>query len=239
MRFAAALVLVIACGDDPAPMVRVEAGDFMIGCNEALDTLCRGDEVPYHAVTLSAFEIDETEVTQRRYAACVEDRACTSPAGSFDPSGTPELPVVFVDWTQADAYCRWADRRLPTEAEWEAAARGGDGRLYPWGNDVPDCARANVTGCGDATKPVGSHPDGASVYGALDMAGNALEWVADFYDAAYYAVSPTIDPQGPDAGEYHVKRGGSFMGDQQTVRASYRVEGFPVGLANLGFRCAR
>lgn len=232
------LLALAACDDERAPVVRVDVGTFMMGCNDAVDTLCRTDEVPFHAVTLSPFEIEETEVTQARYAACVDDGACTPPTGVYDPSTTPDLPVAFVDWTQADAYCHWAGRRLPTEAEWEAAARGSDGRLYPWGDEPPDCTRANIAGCSEAIQPVGSHREGASPFGALDMAGNVMEWVADFYAADYYATTPLVDPTGPATGMYHTKRGGSFMGDPQTVRASYRVEGFPVGLSNLGFRCA-
>jgi formylglycine-generating enzyme required for sulfatase activity len=220
-------------------MVTVDAGTWMMGCNQAADSQCITDELPYHAVTISRFEIDETEVTQSAYSVCVDDGACTPPSDSYDPAATPELPIVYVDWDQATAFCRYAHERLPTEAEWELAARGPDGRTYPWGDAAPDCDLANLAGCGDAIEPVGTHPAGASYYGALDMAGNVMEWVADYYDAAYYATSPPSDPQGPTTGTQRTKRGGSFLGDSQTVRVSYRAEGFPVGLANLGFRCAR
>jgi formylglycine-generating enzyme required for sulfatase activity len=236
MKLLVPLALAACAGNEPA-LVPVEAGSMMMGCNQADDALCVNDELPYHAVSISRFEIDETEVTQRAYAACVDDGACTPPSDAYDPN--VELPVVYVDWDQANAFCHFVNERLPTEAEWEMAARGPDGRIYPWGDAPPDCELANVAGCGDALEPVGTHLAGASYYGALDMAGNAMEWVADYYDASYYAASPPSDPQGPASGTYRSKRGGSFLGDPQTVRVSYRVEGFPVGLANLGFRCAR
>jgi formylglycine-generating enzyme required for sulfatase activity len=232
-------ISLLGCEGAAATMVPVPAGSVMMGCNEPMDVLCQTDERPYHSVSISSFEIDQTEVTQLAYSSCVEAGACTLPTSSYDPEATPQLPVVYVDWDQADAYCRFVHKRLPTEAEWEKAARGSDGRIYPWGNTPPDCELANITGCGDSIEPVGTHPAGASVYGALDMAGNVMEWVADYYAASYYASSPVADPAGPLSGEYHSKRGGSFLGDPQTVRASYRVEGFPVGLPNLGFRCAR
>ena len=242
MRIALATCALLAgCGDDllGTPSVRVPAGTFLMGCNEAVDGACESDELPYHRVALGDFEIDLTEVTQLAYRRCIDDGACSLPSADFDPDDSPDLPVVQVTWEQADAYCRWARRRLPTEAEWEKAARGDDGRTYPWGEALPDCALANVFGCGDALAPVGAAPDGASRYGALDMAGNAMEWVHDFYDAGYYATSPEVDPPGPDDAPFHVRRGGSYMGDDATVRVANRVTGFPLPLPNTGFRCAR
>ena len=215
------------------------AGAFVMGCNADVDTRCEADEFPAHEVRLAAFVIDRDEVSQARYSACVEADACTLPSGDFDPNTTPDLAVTFVTWEQADTFCAWEGKRLPTEAEWELAARGDDGRIYPWGNQPPDCSLANVFGCGDAVLPVGGRPAGASPFGVLDMAGNVMEWVADWYDESYYAASPSVDPMGPDSGAYRVKRGGSYMGDVDTVRVSNRVTGFPLPLPNLGFRCAR
>ena len=121
----------------------VPGGAFTMGCNAAVDQNCEGDENPMRSVTLTAFEIDQTEVTQGRYAACVAAGKCAPPscAWNCDESASP---AVCVTWDQAKAYCAWAGRRLPTEAEWELAARGTDGRKYPWGNDEPDCGRANM-----------------------------------------------------------------------------------------------
>jgi formylglycine-generating enzyme required for sulfatase activity len=208
-----------------------------MGCSDA-DTRCEADELPARQVFVSAFVIDRDEVDQAGYDACVQAGACDVPAGDYAPGATGELPVVLVTWEQARAYCAWVGLRLPTEAEWERAARGDDGRVYPWGDVEPECGRANVFGCGDAVQPVGGHPLGESPFGVRDMAGNVMEWVADWYDADYYATSPVRDPPGPASGTARVKRGGSYMGDLDTVRVSNRVTGFLVGLPNLGFRCA-
>jgi formylglycine-generating enzyme required for sulfatase activity len=222
----------------PGDMVSVSAGDFMMGC-AGTDTQCQNDEKPLHRVTLSAFEIDRTEVTQDQYAACVEAMACGAPTCDWDCSKT-NYPAGCVTWAQAKAYCGWAGKRLPTEAEWERAARGTDGRLYPWGNDIPDCTHANMASCGAGAEPVGNHPKGASPYGALDMAGNVVEMVADWYDASFYQTSPTNNPTGPATGTRYGGRGGGYRSEPVWLRASAR-DWYDLldASASLGFRCAR
>jgi formylglycine-generating enzyme required for sulfatase activity len=230
----------------PAPageMVRVPGGPFIMGCDGCGDEVSPGaDEQPAHQVLVSEFDIDLTEVTQAAYAACVAASACTEPASHYSPLATPNLPVRSVAWKQAADFCAWAGKRLPTEAEWEKAARGTDGRLFPWGDDETfDCARANVSGCGTGVRPVGQAPAGASPYGALDMAGNVWEWVHDFYDPEAYLAHDGADPLGPESGTRRVYRGGSSGNLLTLARASNRAEaGYhpDVGGSGLGFRCA-
>jgi formylglycine-generating enzyme required for sulfatase activity len=222
----------------PGDMVPVPAGNFTMGCGNT-DTQCLDDERPEHVVTLSAFEIDRTEVTQNEYAACVEAKACGAPLCNWDCSKT-NYPAGCVDWSQAKTYCAWAGKRLPTEAEWEKAARGTDGRIYPWGNEIPDCTHVNMASCGARAEPVGMLPAGASPYGALDMAGNVVGMVADWYDATFYQVSPEDNPTGPATGTRYGGRGGGFKSEPVWQRTSARDwydltdESEP-----LGFRCAR
>ena len=228
--------------------VDVPAGEFSMGCNSAVDTECNSDEKPYHQVTLSDFAIDNNLVTAVEYQQCVNSGACTAPAPgdtcTYGVSGKEIYPVNCVTWSQAAAYCLWRGKHLPTEAQWEKAARGANGLKYPWGNAAPDCDHAvmSVTGCSNSgTLPIGSKTAGASPYGALDMAGNAWEWVADWYDAGYYNTSPTSDPQGPSTGTLRVARGGSFESTLTSqLRTSNRAEYDPASSnANTGFRCAK
>ncbi len=226
--------------------VVVDAGPFWMGCNETLDAQCGHEEYPQHEVSLSAFAISKTEVTVAQFAQCVAAGACETPEQNDDlctwsKSAQDQHPVNCVRWSQAAAYCQWAGGRLPTEAEWEKAARGTDGAVYPWGADPPSCKLVNYWSCDGTLDPVGSHPDGASPYGALDMAGNVWEWTADWYEAGYYDSSPAVSPLGPDAGEGRTIRGGSFLfyeGDGQRTSIRGDVEPDAAWHA-LGFRCVR
>ena len=239
-----------------APMVFVPAGDFTMGSND-------GDngEKPQHTVYLDAFWMDKYEVTNAQYKKCVDAGKCSRPSESksytrssyYGNASFDNYPVIYVSWNDAKTYCEWAGKRLPTEAEWEKAARGTDGRLYPWGNTfdgwrVNFCDR-NCTldwankeyddGYAD-TAPVGSYPGGASLYGALDMAGNVWEWVADWYDEKYYASSPRNNPTGPSSGQYRVVRGGAWSNSGNIVRAANRIRNSPLSANDyVGFRCAR
>jgi serine/threonine-protein kinase len=222
---------------DGMTMVGVPAGEFLMGspAGEGAD-----DEHPQHTVYLDGYWIDQTEVTNGEYRRCLDTGACTQPGYWTDDSYNQEdQPVVGVDWNQATAYCRWAGARLPTEAEWEKAARGTDGRNYPWGNEDATCERANYAGCAGRPLPVGSEPAGASPFGVLDMAGNVLEWTADWFDGGYYARSPERNPPGPGSGQYRVARGGSWGYDRTNARSAYRVRIDPTyTLSNVGFRCS-
>lgn len=232
-------------------MVGVPEGPFCMGCNAAVDDACVSDERPAHEVWLSSFEIDRTEVTQADFAACVEAGACSIPEGdgacanAWDPVTLPDHPVACTSWAAARDYCAWRGKRLPTEAEWEKAARGIEGLAFPWGDDDPLCELSNFDHAGmecvGETTSVGSYPGGMSPFGAFDMAGNVWERVHDWYGADYYAVGPLIDPRGPDAGSSRVLRGGSMTSLARFLRTSARdgARAPWVTAHNLGFRCAR
>jgi eukaryotic-like serine/threonine-protein kinase len=215
---------------------------FLAACS-ACQPDWMSEEEPQHPVWLDAFWIDRTEVTNAQYQECVAAGACrVADMPSFDPEGKPTHPVVEVTWADARSYCTWAGARLPTEAEWEKAARGTDARLYPWGNEPPDCKRANYWGkeggCVGTTAPVGSYPTGASPYGALDMAGNALEWVADWYGQDYYSASPDRNPTGPDSGPGRVLRGLGWGPSPVGPHVAIRIYTDPAKRGNsIGFRC--
>ena len=230
-------------------LLYVPAGEFLMGSTDA-DTSASSDEKPQHTVTLDAYWIDQTEVTNAQYAKCVADNgACKKPTNksSYTPSshyGNSEFdnyPVVSVDWNMANAYCSWAERELPTEAQWEKAARGIDGNIYPWGNESPNSNLLNYNqNVGDVTE-VGKYPNGKSVYGAYDMAGNVWEWVSDWYRDTYYQSSPLSNPLGPYTGQYRVHRGGSWNDIEDLVTRSasrnWYTPGFTLNI--IGFRCAR
>lgn len=233
-------------------MAFVAAGPFWMGCNEAVEDDCSFTEKPYHQVTLKSFFIDRTEVTVAAYDACVQASACDTPTIEsewchYGKEGVAALPMNCVRWAEAADYCDWAGKRLPTEAEWEKAARGDDGRKHPWGNEAATCDHAvmnyqDQSGCGtDAPWEVCSRsPTGDSPYGLCDMVGNVWEWVADWYDEDYYAASPATDPQGPDSGTYRVARGGSYLGPVSYMRASRRLNEWPAARSDgLGFRCVK
>jgi formylglycine-generating enzyme len=228
-------------------MCQVPAGTFWMGCNEEVDLFCEEDEYPYHEVYLDAFEIDMFEVTQAEYFLCYLDGVCQIPRCNFDPEMHKDQPVVCVFWDQAKTYCDWVGKRLCTEAEWERAARGTDGRRYPWGNDMASCEYAVMfqdgEGCGTGGMwPVGLKPAGASPCGVMDMAGNVREHVNDVYSDDYYqeCSSGCSNPQGPPITDLsdHVSKGGSFKSWAREVRISERSD-YDVGTEYIGIRCCR
>ncbi|MBI2376740.1 MAG: formylglycine-generating enzyme family protein [Deltaproteobacteria bacterium] len=220
-------------GDAPGD---VPAGCFFMGC--APGDNCNGDESRGRTVELSAFTIDVTEVTVADFRACVSAGSCTTPGCQYDAS-RDRYPVGCVNWSQADAYCRWKGGHLATEAQWEKAARGTDGRIYPWGNDEPTCERAKSAGClPGGSVEVGGRPSGASPYGVQDLAGNVLEWTADWYGA--YDANATVNPTGAPSGSHRVMRGGGWSSDARDLRVGLRNGDGPGNqYESLGFRCVR
>lgn len=249
----ACLLLLSGCSKPPEDMVLIPAGEFLMGSNE-VDTEAKalqyGENRPWYAnekparnVRLKDFYIDRHEVTNARYLEFVTATKHRQPPywqnGAFPPN-LDNVPVVMVDWHDAKAYCEWKGRRLPSEAEWEKAARGTDGRRFPWGNEF-DIKKTNALGAYNGLLPVGSLEDGKSPYGVYDMAGNVQEWVEDWYKPY-----PGNDFNDKDYGETRkVVRGGGWGGMghyslQVYVRAAFRNVATPDGrYDDVGFRCAK
>jgi formylglycine-generating enzyme required for sulfatase activity len=232
---------------DSMSSVFVPAGEFEMGSNDN-DTEASDSEKPRHKVKLPDYWIDKTEVTNKQYQLCLEAGGCSKLGNTSSPTRPDyftnviyaDYPVIWVSWDQASAYCKWAGRRLPRENEWEKAARGADARLYPWGNDVPNNTLLNYDLLvGDTTK-VGSYPNGASPYSALDMSGNVIEWVEDFYYSSYFPLlyNPTVPP--PLSVGIHALRSSSWAARKAEVRVAVRhFNNRPDGIYNnVGFRCA-
>jgi formylglycine-generating enzyme required for sulfatase activity len=220
-------------------MMVVPEGPFERGCDPTRDPYCEQDEEPVRTITLKGFEMDRTETTQSAFDECVRIRACSVPRPGYAPKDRPAHPVTNVSWASADAFCRWAGKRLPTEAEWEKAARGPLATIYPWGDEAADCSRAQFRGCGITDVVPVAVLAGTSYYGVEDLAGNAAEWVSDWYEAGYYTRAPNLDPRGPATGTDRVRRGGGFDADAPSLRSSKRVFGDPGTPAAQGFRCAK
>ena len=240
---------------DPVDMIFMPAGSFPMGCDPAHNggNSCISSET-LHTVTLDAYYIDKYEVTNAQYAQCVAGVACEAPFSNssythtsyFNDPQFSNYPVIYVNWNNAHDYCTWAGKRLPTEAEWEKAARGTTARNYPWGDETPDCTLANyydnssLNYCDGDTSQVGNNPNGASPSGVMDMAGNVWEWVNDWYSESYYEVSPLINPPGPANGLYKVMRGGGWVNDLGSIRVATRYGQGPDFRNSYynGFRCA-
>jgi eukaryotic-like serine/threonine-protein kinase len=225
-------------------MVKVPAGEFTMGKTETGKPYS-----PEHKVTLKEFLIDKTELAVAHYRACVACGVCKSPLRDGSNTGREPyygnaaydtFPVIYVAWTDAKAYCEGIGKRLPTEAEWELAARGTQANDYPWGATAPTPKEANFGGVNNDTVAVTDGDKGKSPYGALNMAGNVWEWVADSYAEDYYAASPATDPKGPATSGVKVARGGGFNSSMDNVKTYVRI-GYAeaAALSYLGFRCAK
>jgi formylglycine-generating enzyme required for sulfatase activity len=236
-------------------MVHVPGGSFLMGSDSGL-----GDERPQHSLSLAAFSIDRTPVTNTQFARFMSVLGIQAPNGQpwYDvddgdarirrrdgkwevDQGFENHPVAEVSWYGAVAYCAWLTKRLPTEAEWEKAARGTDGRKYPWGNEAPDRSRAHFAAGWNDTRSVGSFPNGASPYGVLDMAGNGWEWVSSLY--LPYPYNPRDGREDMNRSDVRGTRGGGHDSSAEELTTTQRgrsVSRNPrSGHHNIGFRCAR
>ena len=241
-------------------MVKVPAGPFLMGSDKKVDRNAYQAELPQRKIDLDAYEIDKFEVTTVQYLKYVLAKDLPPlidwqyDGGNFQET-MANHPVMHVSWAAAAAYCTWAGKRLPTEAEWEKAARGDDGRIYPWGNEMAGLSRANFGRTG-LSGPVRDRPErlllyppiisvdkydnAASPYGTLQMAGNVAEWVADWYDKEYYKTAPDKNPKGPEKGTQRSFRGGGWIDSTPSVRTAQRNGTDPNTKMNwMGFRCAK
>jgi Uncharacterized conserved protein len=248
---------------DGMKMLYIPAGKFLMGdsyeqtikdCQSSCFGGCTGcdvsaqmfyfDEVPQHSVNLSAYWIDITEVTNGMYGKCVADGHCSEPTNKssmtrdsyYDNSSYENYPVIYVNWYQANTFCEWAGEKLPSEAQWEKAARGTDGRTFPWGNlglvNDPRIISSETTTVGSDVE------SGASPYGVLDMSTNVSEWTADYYDDNYYPTSPINNPTGPIIGSLRTIRGAANYGWKNDRRTVSRYGSKPtLSFAFVGFRC--
>ncbi len=214
----------------------VPAGNFTMGTGVT--------STPQKTVTLDSYWIYQTAVTNKMYSQCVTTGNCAPPAQEvgaavYSNPAYGDFPVVGVTWDMAANYCKWAQAQLPTEAQWEKAARGDSGATYPWGNGLPTCSLANYQGCLGHLSSVTDYADGSSPYGVMGMAGDAFQWVSDFYDEHYYDSMPAQNPTGPGSGDLHVIRGSSYESDSSLLAAGVRHFGAPsFHSGELGFRCA-
>lgn len=228
---------------DGATMIYVPEGEFLMGSEQG-NTSADKDEKPQHMVYVDSFWVDQTEVTNAMYAGCVDAGECDFPSNTlthygenyFGEAKYDDYPVISMDWFDALAYCEWVGQRLPTEAEWEKAARGTDSRMYPWGGQI-DCEKAQYIDCGGETVPVGSYPEGASPYGVLDMAGNMREWVSSLYQK--YPYDSGDGREDLQAEGSRLLRGGSWHSGAREARSSDRMRASPSFThPGYGFRCA-
>ncbi len=231
-----------ALGADSADMIMIPQGEFTMGGKD------HRDETP-HQVVLDAYYIDTYEVSNAKYREFMKATQHSAPAYWDDPRlNKPAQPVVGVSWYDANAYCEWEGKRLPTEAEWERAAKGLENAHFPWGHKI-EPARANYGQNVGKTMPVDSYPNGVSSFGVYNMAGNVFEWVSDWYSPTYFQVSQALNPQGPSSGfnfanqgPVKVLKGGSWLAPQTSLHTSHRFWNQPDNNSygvGLGFRCAR